>query len=124
MDTGCPWLTAIADGPYLCAASWLDSRDLCRVDATCKLLRTVHRLPAGPWFDVGSRAFLGLEVDLGGRLESFEASTSGTAFDFSSPGRHPATPSRASSGRREHDWKKRAMAFHQDVRTFSLPFHG
>uniref|UniRef100_A0A6T0ZC15 Uncharacterized protein n=1 Tax=Alexandrium monilatum TaxID=311494 RepID=A0A6T0ZC15_9DINO len=101
-------LAALAGGPYFTAASCLDAIDLCRVDATCRLLLTLNGLPAGPWYVVGDRAFFGMELDVGGGFLPFEQDRA-----------TPAVPSASSTS-----WKARCELFHRQAPTFSPPFSG
>lgn len=99
-------LTTLTDGPYMLVASYMSPDDLCQADATCRLLRHLHRQPAGSWFVVGSHLFNGMELDTGrgGELELF--------------GCQP------SKGLAMVDWKARVRAFVEGTPCFSPPFGG
>jgi len=97
-------LAALAEGPYLTVASLLSAADLCRTDASCRLLRNLNNLAQGPWQTLGERAFRGMELDIGGSFQSFERSS------------QPATVSCSPKIRYEY--------FHREVATFSPPFSG
>jgi len=99
---------SLSEGPYLHIATWLDALGLCRMDAACRMLHRVNSGPAGPWLFVGERSFLGMELDVGGRLEQFDDSRAAKLW--------PAL------GRR--DWKARCRFFHKEALSFSAPFAG
>lgn len=101
-------LALLAGGPYFTVAACLDAVDLCRVDASCRLLLTLNGLPAGPWFVIGDRAFFGMELDVGGGF-----------LPFDQGGSTPAVPSASSTS-----WKARCELFHRQAPTFSPPFNG
>lgn len=105
-----PSLMALADGPYLVVARHLGARSLCSADATCRRLRELNGSLAGPWQDLGTQAFCGMEVDIGGRLECFDKVPAGR----SDPAAAAATP----------DWKARCRLFCAETPNFSAPFAG
>jgi len=112
-------LLNLAEGPYLHAAMWLDVPGLCQADATCRTLRKLHCLPAGPWLAAGNRAHLGVELETGGKLESFDGESLPMGVEI------PQGLSRVSRLPPGHsDWKGRYRYFHHEVLTFSAPFHG
>jgi hypothetical protein len=81
----------------------LNSKDLCHVDAACRLLSTLNGLPAGPWHSIGDRTFYGMELEVEGAFLLFEQA------------RKTAAASK---------WKAQFEKFQREVGTFSLPFVG
>jgi hypothetical protein len=98
----------LVDGPYFTIAAWLDSPDLARIDAACRLLRSINGHPYGPWQNIGDAAFFGMELDVGGGFFPFEGER--------------ALKARGEVGRQ--NWKDRYKLFHTETPTFSLPFSG
>jgi len=104
-------LAALVGGPYFTITSWLESIDLCHVDAACRLLHAQNSLPSGPWFVNGDRTFFGMELDTG---------TGFLAFDHEKTNLGDFSP--ASSG--SSSWKARCKLFHDQAPSFSPPFSG
>jgi len=99
-------LAALAAGPYVGIASFLDARSLGRADVACRLLRGLNDQPTGPWHTMGEQTFFGMELDVVGGFQPFEqARTLG-------------------SNRSEDSWKARCALFRRSTPTFSAPFNG
>eukprot|EP00933_Yihiella_yeosuensis_P037348 TRINITY_DN31250_c0_g1_i1.p1 TRINITY_DN31250_c0_g1~~TRINITY_DN31250_c0_g1_i1.p1 ORF type:complete len:407 (-),score=53.03 TRINITY_DN31250_c0_g1_i1:340-1560(-) len=98
-------LAALAAGPYLGIAAFLDSKSLCSADAACRLLRGLNNLQTGPWQTFGERSYYGLELDIPGGFQSFEKVRVPGSSDSES-------------------WKARCAYFRTSVPHFSSPFSG
>mmetsp|Transcript_65071 Transcript_65071/g.157471 ORF Transcript_65071/g.157471 Transcript_65071/m.157471 type:complete len:381 (-) Transcript_65071:292-1434(-) len=106
-----PSLLDLAEGPCILIASHLGAADLCAIDSTCRALRELNRAHGGPWCALGSRTFLGLELDGDGVFEPIE----------------PHGDERACASARKQarvDWKGRYARFQAEVPTFRDPFSG
>mmetsp|Transcript_50822 Transcript_50822/g.93966 ORF Transcript_50822/g.93966 Transcript_50822/m.93966 type:complete len:196 (+) Transcript_50822:50-637(+) len=71
-SSGASPLLLLACGPYLDVAAWLWFPDLGRLDASCRLLRSLNRGVSGPWHAIGHRAFHGMELEVGGSFLAFQ----------------------------------------------------
>lgn len=103
-------LAELAEGPYLDIAHRLDASTLCRVDATCRLLRQLNRGHVGPWRVLGALAFHGMELERDGVFENTERDDTN-----------------GQTGRMKLarvDWKGRYGRFRSEVPTFRSPFSG
>jgi len=91
---------------FLTATLSLDARDLCQLDRTCRLARTVNRSGIGPWRARGGERFKGVELEKEGKFEAAKVA-----------------PLRERQFR-EIDWKGRYCLFQRELPTFRLPFSG
>lgn len=105
-------LVDLDDGVYFNVAAYLDAGSLGHLDAACRQLRELDRALGGPWYQLGLRAYSGLELDGDG---IFELDGIGTpAQGSAATGRKPARV----------DWKGRYGRFSAEVPTFRAPFSG
>lgn len=111
-------LADLVEGPYFVIASQLDSSDLCRTDATCRLLQALNRAHIGPWRFLGARVFHGMELEMDGIFDEDHHSPSASTKDMRSEA--------ACGGRKlaRVDWKGRFRRFWTEVSTFRAPFIG
>jgi len=109
-----PMLADLTVGPYFFVAAYLNASALGHLDAVCRQFRDLNRTNGGPWCALGSRMFLGLELESDGIFEAVE------------PERDGGTCEAMMSGRRVSriDWKCRFASFCLYVPTFRAPFHG
>eukprot|EP00440_Ansanella_granifera_P070957 gb/GFBE01077011.1/.p1 GENE.gb/GFBE01077011.1/~~gb/GFBE01077011.1/.p1 ORF type:complete len:392 (+),score=72.51 gb/GFBE01077011.1/:1-1176(+) len=95
-------LAALAAGPYIGIASFLDPCSLGRADAACRLLKQLNNLPTGPWHTIGEQTYYGMELDVVGGFQSFEQVRPGSS----------------------ESWKARCALFSRATPSFSSPFLG
>jgi hypothetical protein len=101
------------DGVYFGVAAFLDAGSLGHLDAVCRQLRELGRALGGPWYQLGLRAYSGLELDGDGIFELDGIGTSAQGGSVAT-GRKPARV----------DWKGRYGRFFAEVPTFRAPFSG
>merc|ERR1719316_367611 len=104
-----PFLAELEEGPYFVIAAFLDARELCQTDTTCRMLYAMNRAHIGPWRALGAGTFNGLELEQEGLFEQ-PASSDGEIVN----GRKSA----------RIDWKARFNRYVQEVPTFCAPFTG
>jgi len=103
-------LTELASGPYQILATRLDERDLCRTDATCRLIRNSN---LAAWRALGISSFCGLELERKG------------IFDFSAnEACHTQGAKRPRIDWKCVDWKSRFRSFWEEVLRFRGEFDG
>lgn len=102
----------LADGPWFLVAAHLGAAALCRVDASCRVLRELNRAHGGPWCHLGVATFYGLELDSDGVFEPSE--------------RDCASGDRVMGSRQlsRVDWKGRHNRFRSELPMFREPFCG
>jgi len=100
--------SVLADGPYLDVASWLDAPDLARMDAVCQLTLVLNTQPSGPWHNLGSTAFFGMELDERTGFVQFSGQ----------PGQV-----RQQKEALHSKWKKKYLSFHNETHKFSAPYN-
>jgi len=107
-------LADLSDGPYFNIVELLGAEDLNHCDMACRLTRDLNRSNGGPWWALGKRDFVGLELD------------GDTIFDPSEE--VAAVAARAAHGPLRKmvrvDWKSRYTRFHHEVKMFRTPFVG
>lgn len=106
----------LADGPYFMVSMQLDAIELCRSDATCKLVRTLNCASGGPWRALGARTFYGVELERDGVFDAADGRSGDEADEKLS-----------AVGSRKHmrvDWKNRFRRFHDEAPMFRAPFNG
>jgi len=92
--------SALAHGPYLDVASWLDETTLASTDVASRWLKDLNSQPFGPWQMLGSAAFFGMELrTAGGEFSAFEGVTRGMI-------------------ERGHGWNHRYRLFRTQTRMF------
>lgn len=96
-------LAAQHGGPYFTIASFLDMRELCKLDASCPLLRQNNSIFNGPWHVLGTDAFFGMELDMPGGYQLFKQAARDGCVE---------------------SWKQRCSRFRQATPTFASPFTG
>lgn len=98
-------LQNLEDGPYFVVLSFLDANSLAAADAACQTFRTLNMLAGGPWQDLGTELFRGLELEDEG------------TFQGEGPCADPDCAARV-------DWRGRFARFRWALPSFRAPFNG
>ena len=98
-------LTGGIGGPYFSIASQLDLLDVCHLDTTCRMLRSMHS--SSVWMAVGKQTFLGVEL----------------AWWNRGLGSQPFIDTNFNC-KLNWNWKLRCEHFHAQLQTFSRPVLG
>lgn len=121
-------LRDLDDGLYLHVVAFLPKKSLLSFDATCRYARKSHSRACGPWWEMGRRAFQGVEVN---RLlfdytswpeapetqSTSECKPNGFGMDLAEMKKMPVAMWRS-----QVDWKARYRTFVSAARQFLSPF--
>lgn len=98
----------LASGPYFDVARFLGASSLCALDASCATFGQLNKSHLGPWRDLGTSEYHGLELERDGGFDDDlwdgKASKHGLQEGI--------------------DWKKRFCHFAKEAPTFCAPFGG